>query len=309
MATYGAMGRLASSVLIPIDSPLVSFAVNTAPVAAAEVKPYRYATQVGVSAWMSDATILSGVVTQVETTPASRIIPTWALDYRGYFQSTAGYTASTAYNTGFPILNNNHAGYFSTGTYVQQPAIGIPITGVLAGVTQEDGVNVGGRTVALLYRPTNQIIQSILSDVEGNWIFKGLEPGVSDYYVIGLNLRPLQYDAVIHDTVTPAFVSDVPAGVPVYDAQAVQPGFMLSTYSNTQTLNVDLGDPTYGAYKFTYAFYRNGTTLLRWGTTTSRYVAYVSSKLDADSTVSCQFTAYNGAGPSSLTYVEGVYVS
>lgn len=306
---YGPIATLADTILYRVDTPASAFASSLAPVQVVAAVPFRESLTLP-DQWQNSTVI---PVSEFTTTPRSvytRIVPKWALDYRSYFPNTYPYSVATVFNMGYPISSNNSAGLFPEGNYYQWPVTGIPVTGQMTGQTQEEGVRVPGRTVALYYRPTMQLISQQKSDADGYFTFTGLEPGVPDYLIVGVNIKPLVYDAVVHDTVAPIFVSDIPASIPNYtDPSAVLPGFVETAAVNTQTITVDFGEPSFGADSFQYAFYRDGAVLLRSGITTNRYQPYTTGRADANSTITCRFTARNGAGFSTLTYVDGIYVA
>lgn len=102
----------------------------------------------------------------------NRYIPVYAIDGRGYFVNT--------------ILGK----------------AGININGTISGVVQENGLPVSGKRIALYYRISLTLISTTESGIGGVYSFSGLETGSSEYFIISLNDKPLQFDAVIHDTIT-----------------------------------------------------------------------------------------------------------
>lgn len=127
----------------------------------------------GVSSFQNSSNPVENVLD--EDRLYQRIIPTWALDYRGYFPN----------NTGTTLI----------------PRTGINTSGTISGQVREEGTPVAGRKVLLYYRPTNVLIMRTISDASGNFTFTGLEAGANHYYVTSINVEPLNYDAVTHDTV------------------------------------------------------------------------------------------------------------
>lgn len=311
---YGPIAALAQTILYPVTSPAASFAGSLNPATVIQATAFRHHVIIG-DTWLSTA-VAPAQEYERALTSFARMVPTWALDYRGLFANTNAYTATTVFTAGYPIQSNNNANTswntFSEvdGNIAQWPQAGISILGQLRGQVQEEGVAVAGRSVALYFRPTMQLIAQLKSDATGHFAFTGLEPGRPDYIIVGVNVLPLVYDGVIHDTLAPAYVSDIPLAVPNYtDPGTVLPSFTVPSAIPTQTVVVDFGVPAYGADTFTYAFYRNGVTLLRTGVTASRYQPFTTSAADSASTLSCQFTARNGAGTSTLTYVTGITVA
>lgn len=177
---------LGSSVLtISADSPTyfnykISPLAPTAAAVVADSKPFLTKSQTPSSIWANSNTAAG--ISNLPIPLYARPLPTWALDYRGYFPNP----------------------YYSSGAFTYTyPTVGIPVSGSISGQVQENGTAVTGRRVLLYYRPTGQLINQTVSNAYGNYTFTGLEPSTSNYFVVGLNLLPLSYDAVIHDTVTP----------------------------------------------------------------------------------------------------------
>lgn len=112
---------------------------------------------------------------------------------------------------------------------------------------------------------------------------------------------------------TPGVIINVSSGAtspPVYDSNAILPGFVLKFYTNGQVATVDFGVPTNGATSFTYAFYRNGVAIAgASGTAFTQLQTYQTVAADSGTTLSCQFTAINSAGSASIYYVPGVSIA
>lgn len=177
MATFGSIARLPpTDQFYPIATALSPIAVST------KTTPVRFQFATGAT-WASSGASATLATVAVVSTFGSRRIPTWAFDYRGLFPNTTPSGNSALFNLSFPT-------------------IGIPITGSIQGQVQENGVAVANRRVFLYYRPTGQLISQTMSDTSGNYSFTSLEPGVNKYYIVGLNVLPLQYDAVVHDTIS-----------------------------------------------------------------------------------------------------------
>lgn len=101
----------------------------------------------------------------------TRYIPVYAIDGRGYFLNT------------------------------RLGKAGINVDGTISGVVKENGLPVSGKHVALYYRISLQLISTTESGIGGVYSFAGLETGSSEYFIVSLNDKPLQFDAVIHDTI------------------------------------------------------------------------------------------------------------
>lgn len=177
MANFGAIGRVSThEQFYAVSTVLSPVAVETV------TTPARYQF-VPASLWMTGGAAATLNNTFGTYSGWTRRLPTWALDYRGYFQNNTPSGFSNLLNLGYPTS-------------------GIPVTGTIQGQVQENGVAVAGRRVFLNYRLTGQPIAQTVSDSSGNYSFSGLEPGVNKYYVTSLNVLPLQYDAVVHDTIS-----------------------------------------------------------------------------------------------------------
>jgi hypothetical protein len=175
MAALGAIGTM---VQYGVFQPMV---VAPAPATVtADSKQFLFKSALTSSIWSN-----SGTTAGISNLPIplyARPLPTWTIDYRGYFPNP----------------------YYSSGAFTYAyPTVGIPVSGSISGQVQENGTAVVGRKVLLYYRTTGQLINQTVSDSSGNYTFTGLEPSTSNYFVVGLNLLPLSYDAVIHDTITP----------------------------------------------------------------------------------------------------------
>jgi hypothetical protein len=103
------------------------------------------------------------VVSQLSYT---RLLPTWAVDYRGL--------------------------------------LAIPVHGALSGVVKQAGTPVENRWVRLYYRKNGFLIGAVRSGADGDFSFGGLDPG-AQYFVIAfddLNQAP-DFNAVIFDQLIP----------------------------------------------------------------------------------------------------------
>lgn len=195
MAEFGPIAKISpDSAFIFVSIPGVAPVIT--PLGLVNTLDYR---ALAGNTWYSSGTSAGAIVTK---TLYKRLIPIWAIDYRGMFPNTTNPSlwqgnndAGIGQSSGAPN-NTNPAGY-------QAPSPGISIDGTIAGQVQENGVPVVGRTVFLYYRPTGRLITQTKSDSSGNYSFTGLEPGVNKYFVVAINLEPLQFDAVVHDTITP----------------------------------------------------------------------------------------------------------
>jgi len=165
-------------------------------VQAIDGRNYKYAFQTGQGAWISTSNPV--VVTTGDKPNGSRYLPTWAIDYRGYFANT------------WQVLTPGNAVYSNTTPQFMwtQPTVGIPITGSISGKTKEkDGTNpavvVPYRIVQLIYRPSGAVIMRTRSDATGTYTFNGLEPNVNKYTVLGFDLDASQFNAAVQDTISP----------------------------------------------------------------------------------------------------------
>lgn len=152
-----------------IEYPTLLPSINTITASAVQVTPQRLNSQIPGS-WGSSTTVIAPSLAY--NTSYTRVLPTWAFDVRNYFPNTL------------------------------TPSIGVNVSGSITGTVKENGNPVAGKLVGLYYRPSMQLIMSLRSGVAGAYSFTGLEPGSTDYFIIAINNKPLQFDAVVHDTIT-----------------------------------------------------------------------------------------------------------